>query len=295
MYVIVGATGNTGKDITLGLLAAGKKVRIVCRNQDKAQELVEKGAEMYNGDVTDVDFLASAFVGATALYSLIPTNYTAADVRKQQNAIADALITALQGSSVQHIVVLSSVGAHLPEGTGVVQGLYDVEQKFNTLQGRHVLFLRPTYFMENLYASIGTIKQMGKIITSLQGDKKFPMVATKDIAAVALKRLLALDFTGVGNVHTILGERDISYNEVSHIISNTLGIPVQYLQVSGEEAKQGMMRVGLSESIADGLVELESSINSGWQLNDVQRTPETTTPTSMETFAQHFVAVYQHS
>jgi len=48
MYVISGATGNTGKVIASTLLEAGKKVRIIARNVEKAKELTDKGAVQQN-------------------------------------------------------------------------------------------------------------------------------------------------------------------------------------------------------------------------------------------------------
>ncbi len=37
MYVITGSTGNTGKPITIALLEAGKKVRVISRDAAKAK------------------------------------------------------------------------------------------------------------------------------------------------------------------------------------------------------------------------------------------------------------------
>ncbi|VAV84342.1 hypothetical protein MNBD_BACTEROID02-806, partial [hydrothermal vent metagenome] len=61
MYVITGATGNTGKVIATKLLEAGKKVRIIARNAEKAKELTDKGAELFQGSTNDVGLLKKAF------------------------------------------------------------------------------------------------------------------------------------------------------------------------------------------------------------------------------------------
>ena len=72
MYVITGATGNTGKTIALNLLEAGKKVRIIGRNAEKAKELTDKGAELFQGSTDDTELLKKAFEGATAVYAMLP-------------------------------------------------------------------------------------------------------------------------------------------------------------------------------------------------------------------------------
>ena len=61
MYVITGATGNTGKVIASTLLEAGKQVRIVSRDAEKAKELTNKGAELFQGRSDDVELLKKAF------------------------------------------------------------------------------------------------------------------------------------------------------------------------------------------------------------------------------------------
>ncbi|NIS38997.1 NmrA family NAD(P)-binding protein, partial [Candidatus Saccharibacteria bacterium] len=45
MYIITGASGNTGKIIANALLDADKKVRVISRNTEKVKNLAAKGAE----------------------------------------------------------------------------------------------------------------------------------------------------------------------------------------------------------------------------------------------------------
>ncbi len=79
MYVITGATGNTGKVIASTLLEAGKQVRIVARDAKKAKELTDKGAELFKGSTDDVDLLKKVFDGATAVYAMLPMSMQAED------------------------------------------------------------------------------------------------------------------------------------------------------------------------------------------------------------------------
>ena len=63
MYVITGATGNTGRVIAETLLAKGKKVRAIGRNAERLQPLAKKGAEAFVGSVTDGSAMLIAFHG----------------------------------------------------------------------------------------------------------------------------------------------------------------------------------------------------------------------------------------
>jgi uncharacterized protein YbjT (DUF2867 family) len=294
-YAVLGATGNTGRPITLGLLAKGNKVKIVSRNAHKASDLVAQGAEVIVGESNDVATLKKVFNGAEAAYVLIPAAYTSTDFTMTQLSYTNAIADALRGSSVKYVVTLSSVGAHLPMGAGVVQGLQKMEQILNDIVGIHILHLRATYFLENGLNMAGMIKHMGMMGSPVRSDLKVPMVATKDIAAKALAHLLALDFTGKTHEY-VLGAKEYTYNEIASIYGKAIGKPdLKYVQFPYAEAKKGMMGAGMSENVADRMNEFVKTMNDGKILEEVKRTPSNTTPTTAEEFSQVFKAVYEKS
>jgi len=190
MYVIAAATGNIGKAITVNLLSQGKKVRVIGRKADKLQEFVSKGAETAVGDLNDAAFVTKAFENAKAVFCLVPPNPQSKDFRSEQNNISKNFANAVKTNNVKYAVLLSSIGAHLRNGAGIVDGLGNMEENFLELKNVHVLNLRPTYFMENLLGQVGIIKQMGIAGSPMKGDMLLPIVAIKDIAAVATNRLL---------------------------------------------------------------------------------------------------------
>ena len=76
MITVMGATGQTGGAIARRLLDAGKQVRALGRSETKLDELRRAGAEAIAGDMTDPAFLAGAFTGADAVYTLLPFDPT---------------------------------------------------------------------------------------------------------------------------------------------------------------------------------------------------------------------------
>ena len=72
MYVITGATGNTGKVAAEALLAKGEKVRVIGRDAKKLKPFVQKGAEAFVGNVEDQAAMTQAFAGAKAVYFVLP-------------------------------------------------------------------------------------------------------------------------------------------------------------------------------------------------------------------------------
>ncbi|MCH8872994.1 NmrA family NAD(P)-binding protein [candidate division KSB1 bacterium] len=295
MYVIMGATGNIGSKLANILLDKGEKVKVIGRSAERLKPFVDHGAEAAVGDVADVGFLTNAFKGADAVFALIPPVYTAKDFRGYYNEIGTNIVKSIQESGVRHVLFLSSAGAHLPEKTGPVKGLYDVEQKLNKLDDVNILHLRPTYFMENLLTNIGMIKNMGINGGTIKGDIKFAMIATKDIAPVAADHLLKRDFSGK-TVHELLGERDISMDEVTKVFGEKIGKPdLGYVQFSVEDAKKGMMDFGLSDDVSDQMVELSQAINDRIFAVNQPRTAKNTTVTSIEEFADFFAQLYENS
>ena len=296
MYAITGASGKIGKNVALELLTRGKKVRVIGRGEEKLKPLTEKGAEAMIGDLADGSFLNRAYSGAKAVYVLIPPNSHSSDFKAYQQKIAHNHLEAVKANGVKHVILLSSIGAHLRNGAGVVDGLGYLEEIFSQLKEVNVLNLRPTYFMENIFGQLGTIRQMGITGSPVKADLRFPMVATRDIAAVAAKRLLDLSFTG-NTVEYVLGPADISYNEVTSVIGKAIGKPdLKYVQFSYEDSKKGMVQSGFaSENVAELYNGLAEGLNNGSVLKDHTRTPDNTTPTSIENFAQVFAQVFNNS
>jgi len=292
-YVITGATGNIGKGIATILLSQGANVKVISRSADKVKELTDKGAQAAIGDVNDANFVKHAFEGADAVFCLIPPNMHSNDFRTEQKKVAANYAHAVKANHIKHAVLLSSIGAHLRNGAGIVDGLGDMEELFLDLKDVNVLNLRPSYFMENTFGLIGIIKQMGVAGGPIKGDLKFPVVATKDIAAVAAKRLSELNFKG-NTVEFVLGQRDLNYNEIASIAGKAIGKPeLKYVQFPYEDAVKGMVGMGFcSENVADAMMNLSKALNEGSALNVHTRTAENTTPTSYEEFAHVFAHVY---
>jgi uncharacterized protein YbjT (DUF2867 family) len=294
-YVITGATGHTGMPIAKGLLEKGHKVRVISRSAEKAAELKQLGAEVVVGNHSDTELLKKAFTGADAVYAMVPFEAMAPDYTAMQLSYVNAMATAIHTMGVKYAVTLSSIGAHLTTDAGLVKGLHEMEEAFNAIPGLNVRHMRAGYFMENTLAQVGAIKFMGVMASPVKGDLKVPMVSTGDIAAVGLKRLLDLDFSGKSHEY-IMGQRDISYNEIAGIFGKAIGKPdLQYVAAPYDQAKQVMMQMGMGDSVTDRMMEFVKSMNDGLVLADAKRTPENTTPTSIEEFSYIFKAVFEQS
>jgi uncharacterized protein YbjT (DUF2867 family) len=293
MITVMGATGNTGKKIAAALLAAGHQVRALGRSETKLAELADAGAEVRTGDAAEADFLTEAFRGADAVYTLLPTDRQAPDYRAAQDQQGEAIVQAIRESGVPYVVALSSLGAELSEGTGVIEGLHAQEQRLERLTGAHVLILRPVSFYENFYETFDLIRHQGITADSVAADLAIPMIATQDIASVATQALAARDWQGLV-IRELLGPRDLSYPEATSLLGERLGRPdLPYVQLPYADMAQALTEAGLSDSFARLYVEMTRAFNEGRVQPRNGRTPENTTPTRFEDFAEELAQAFQ--
>ena len=294
MYVITGATGNTGSVIAEKLLAKGEKVRVIGRDAKRLERFTNKGAEPFIADASSADALTKAFAGAKAVYAMIPPDIGAADVRAYQEQVSDDLAAAITKNGIKHAVVLSSVGADKPDRTGPVVGLHSLEKKLDGIAGLNALYLRAGYFMENLLPQVGVIQSFGVIAGPVRPDLPLPMIATRDIGAAAAEALLKLDFTGKQR-RELQGPRDVTYDQVAKIVGAAIGKPdLKYMQMPATQLKPALVQMGMSSNMADLLLEMAESLNSGYMKMLEPRSPTTSTPTTLDTFvAEVFVPAYR--
>jgi len=294
MYVVLGASGNTGQVVAKNLLARGQKVRVVGRNAARLQPLAAQGAESFIGDVTDTRALTKACKGAETAYVMIPPNPSSNDFRSYSERAGDAIATAIRHAGVKNVVSLSSIGADKASGTGPVLGLHTLEQKLNQIDNINILHLRAGYFMENTLPQVGAIRMTGSVAGPLRPDLKVPMIATRDIGAAAADALLKLDFRGQ-QTRELLGERDLDYTEVASIIGDGIGKPgLGYIQMPDEHMKPVLVQMGMSENFVATLLEMTASLNNGHMRALEPRSARNSTPTSYETFvSEEFVPAYK--
>lgn len=292
MLTIMGATGNIGSKLADRLLEKDQRVKVIGRSAERLQPFVERGATAAAGDAGDADFLASAFSGSAAVYTMIPPNYASPNNRQYQNETGEQIATAIEKSGVSHVVNLSSYGAHLPDKTGPIKGLRDQEQRLNQLDAVNILHLRPTFFMENTLMAIDMIKNMGINGSHIRGDVAFAMIATQDIAQVAAEQMMEREFSGK-SVRELLGPRDVSLDEATRIIGEKIGKPdLAYVYFAREEYTKGLVQAGLSEDMAEQLAELDVALSERLFGSGAPRTDENRTPTDFTEFADFFAQVY---
>lgn len=293
MIVVMAATGRTGHRIVTELLQAGEPVRALGRASDRLSALAAAGAETLAGDPTDAAYLAAAFRGADVAYTLMPYGIDTRGYHALQQRQGEAIVQAVRDSGLRRVVALSSVGADLPSGTGVLVTMHRQEERLRALDGVDTLVLRAGAFFENLYGALGMIHATGFNGDAYAPDRPLPMIASRDIADHAARALRARDWRGF-QVRELLGQRDIGYAEATRIIGERIGLPdLAYVRLDDAEAVDAMVQGGFSPELAQLYLELAHAVNDGRVRAHEPRAAANTTPTTLEAFADELAEAYR--
>ena len=262
MFTVFGANGNTGSVVARRLIESGKKVRLVVRDPNNVAALRSRGAEVVTGDVTDAGTVKSALAGAVGAYLLVPPENTSKDLIGRGRKIVDDYVAGLAAAKVPHAVMLSSIGAQRPSGTGPIVSLHYAETTLPKAAATRFTFLRAAYFMENILANAYPIKQDGVLPVFGGGESHpFPMVATRDIGDTAADALLAPP--AATQWIELSGPKEYSFLDAAAAASRILGRTVKATPVPLDAVVATLTRFGLSENVAGLYREMVAAFGGG--------------------------------
>ena len=259
MYVVSGATGHTGSAVAKTLLEKNLPVRVIVRSREKGAEFERLGAEVAVADLQNADALTEALKGATVLYLMNPPSYAAEDQFKETEKVIAASKAAIENSTLEKIVALSSFGSQLSSGTGNILTTYKLEKAFEN-SAIPVTFVRAGSFMENWIPVLETARTTGVLPSFFQPlDRKVPQVASADIGRVAAEAMQ--EKTSGVEIKELAGFYT-SPIEVAEAIGKVTGKEVKAVAVPREQWI-GIMSGHNSPKNAESLAEMFDGINSG--------------------------------
>lgn len=269
MFFIAGVSGHTGRVVADRLLAAGQSVRVLVRQSAQGDGWRGKGAEVVVGTLEDVPLMSTALSGVQGAFLLLTPDFAAEDFLAAKKAQTHALAEALRAARPSHVVMLSSVAAHLPEGTGPIRAVHHAEQVWREVVP-NLTALRPSYFVENWGSALGGLPH-GVFPVFNTPDVAFDQIATADIGAVAAELLLA---GGAGfQVVEIAGPAH-SPNQIAGIVSTLVGKPLAVQAIPDAAMAETLQGWGVSASMAGLYQEMTQGMNAGrlgWEFPDEVR------------------------
>lgn len=254
---IMGASGRVGGAALDAVAQAGHPVRALCRNPPT--DTTRAGVKWWAVDAFDSAALAAAFAGSTAVFVMNPIAPDAEDVGEQAGRLSASVAGALRTAAVPYAVALSSQGAHLPAGTGIVGTLHGFETALRSTM-IDMAILRPAYFMES-WLPIAMIAaqtgQMPALLTPL--DRAVDTVSARDVGTAAGRLLLSPQ----PGIYEVTGPRRYSESDAATILSRHLGRQITAKPVPGDEVTEFYRQAGFSASFSSGVAAMYAALNRG--------------------------------
>ncbi len=260
MFVIAGATGNTGSVVAGTLLAQGKPVTVLVRDTRKAEGWREKGARVAAASLEDPQALAAALSGAEGAYLLIPPDYKTEDALGYGFRVGDGLASAVKSSGIPHVVLLSSIGGQHAQGTGPIRSLHHAESVIGSA-AKNLTILRACYFLQNWASGADGARNQGVLHNFLTPDRKIPMVSTADIGRIAAGCLT--EPARGRRIVELAGAQDYSPQDIAQTFAAALGKPVKLETHPLDAVIPTFTALGFSQDLARLFREMIEGINTG--------------------------------
>lgn len=283
MILVMGASGNIGKEVVKQLSARGAQFRAGYRSAEQAAEAQRLGIETAVLDYAQPQTLRAALQGVERLFFVSPPLPNLAEL--EGNVLAAA-----QSAGVRHLVKSSVWGA---DGEDFAFSISHraVEKKIEA-SGIPYTFLRPNGFMQNMLGSAPTIKGQAAFYLPT-GEARVSEIDVRDIGEVAAAVLTEEGHQG--KAYELSGPETHSNAERAQILSEVLGKTITYISPPDAEWKRMAMSFGLPEWQVDGIIDLSHYYKAGKAERVSPAVKETTgrEPTSFRRFAEDHAQAFR--
>lgn len=315
--VVTGSLGNISKPLTKELVQKGHSVIVISSKPEKQAPIEALDATAAIGTIEDVEFLTTTFTGADAVYCMLPPfDYfdPNLDIMATTRRQVGNYVEAIRKSGVKQVVHLSSIGAHLEKGNGLLAFHHLAESILKELPSDVIIkHMRPVGFYTNLYDFINSIKGKGflglfmtlrfsgfmSLITGKTGviaanygaEDKNPWVSPIDIAT-AIAEELTTPF--VERKFRYVASEELTCNEIARIIGTAIGKPyLKWALMSDKDMLSGLKMFKIPESRAQAIVDMNAGMHNGIVNEDYYRNrPKVMGKVKLKDFAKEFAAVY---
>ena len=252
MILVIGATGNIGKDVVAGLRAKGEQVRAMVRDPEKAKAAGEPGVEYVAGDLGKPESVAAALQGIEKAFLLSPENPDMPELHAKFAAAA-------KDAGVSHIVRLSILPANPDAPLPLVKWHGEADRSVME-SGVPYTILRASYFMQNTLGGAATVASNGTLYSAM-GEGKVAHIDARDVADVAVAVLTSEGHEGQS--YLLTGPEALTMTEVAGRLSTALGKTIEYVNLPPDEAKARLVAAGTLDWRADAWVKLAGMIGLG--------------------------------
>ena len=235
--LVTGATGNIGFEVIRYLLKSDSDCEIVAavRSVEKAKKKLQDdpSLSLIPFDFENTDSFKTAFTGIDILFLLRPPHIS--EVEKYFRP----LLNSAKEHGIDQVVFLSVQGA---EKSKVIPH-NKIERLIEELEFNYI-FVRPSYFMQNLTTTLLPEILNERSITLPSGSAKFNWIDIRNIGEATAK--LILDFKDYQNKSfEITGSENENFTEVARLITEITGEKIRFQSMNPirfyfKKRKEGM-------------------------------------------------------
>ena len=282
MIVITTPTGRIGSQVLAQLLERPDPIRLITRDPSRLAASVRDRVQIIQGSHDDPAVLDEALTGADGLFWLIPPSPAAATALEHYLNFARPAADAIRRHRLTHVVAVSSAGHDWPTRAGVLSAAFAMDTEIERT-GVAYRALSPPFFMENLLAQIGAIREEGVFSLAFTADRPLASVATRDIAATGAALLADRSWDGQKHV-PVFGPDRLTPNEMADVMSDVLGRNVTFRQLSVADVALVLAGRGASAGLVRDVTEMIAAGNEG--IYDIDQSVSTPAPTDFRTWCR---------
>ena len=296
--LVTGAAGDIGaigRHLTAMLLAKGHKVRALVRREDeRAEGLRQLGAEVVQGDLTDLASMHRAIAGVARIY--FGMSVSAAYLEATVNTAAVASyhgIEALVNMSQMTVTQMS-----ITETTSSPQHkLHWLAEQALDWSGLPIVTVRPTVFLESFFLRLAAagVRDSDELALPLGNSKTSPISAVD--VALAVSVILDDPAEHIGQVYNLTGFESADLNHYARVFSEALGRTIRYRNVPLSTWSDTLREFGVPTHLVNHLAvmaELHAQGRYDRMTDDLFKLTGKT-PTSMYDFVKSHAAEFTRS
>jgi uncharacterized protein YbjT (DUF2867 family) len=246
-----GDVGAVGRHLTGMLLDKGHRVRALVRREDERSEGLRRlGAEVVQGDLTDLVAMHRAIEGCARIY--FGMSVSAAYLEAAVNVAAVARHHGVE--AFVNISQMTVTQMSITETTDSPQHkLHWLAEQALTWSGLPVVTVRPTVFLEGFFLRLiaAGVRDGDELVLPL-GEGKTSPVSAVDVAR-AVSVILNEPAPHIGRVYNLTGFESADMNHYARAFSAALGRTIRYRDVPISAWREKLRELGVPPHLASHL------------------------------------------
>ncbi|BAC14809.1 SDR family oxidoreductase [Oceanobacillus iheyensis] len=237
--LVTGFTGKVGLQVANYLNA--KDIPIVCavRNVEKAKAKFGDEYEYVNLDFSDSSTFDNALENVDRIFLMYPPG---------ENLLFDTFLEKAKDKGIKHITYLSLKDVQFMPFIHH----YKMEKLIKSSKIPYT-FVRAGYFMQNLNDFLRKEIQERQRIFVPAGKGKTSFVDTRDLAEVSALSLID-EVKHRNQIYVITGNKALDFFEVANIMTEIIGVKIEYTNPSVKEFNNYMSEIGVEEGFVNVVV-----------------------------------------